>query len=1645
MPDTAQGIPLDRVVAVVATLADGREQVGSGYLAGGRIVLTAEHCTRDKLRADDPRRPLRVYRATDRTSVDVVNVDACPALDVAVLYLAEAAPWPAGLSSPGYARVDRMHAGMLAGCQAIGYPEWQRDPQKGTRDHAELHGIIYQTDEAESGRLLMREPRISPGGIDAARAAGDDPQGAATPWGGLSGALVFYHGDAIGIVVEHHPRQGDSALRAIAFDTFARRALTDSEAAQIATALGLPAEEAMPYAVSSPEAPGVRTPGGLPVRRQAPPPSPPGTAVPRPRLAAAALSALRDGPSPLVALVGPGGFGKSVLAMQVAAQVDAQAESAGAEAWCPGGTVWLDIGQDPNLTRLLSECLAALTGVPGAGQSPEKLAGDLGVVLAGRRCLLVLDDVWPARRGQADVVDVVISRIANVPRLVTTRSAALLADAPGALPPIEVSEMSPDEAADVLAAAIPGQASEQDTTQLREFAQRLGYWPLLLHLAEGYLRQRVHRGAALRQALGDLADRYERKGVIAFDARDPVKRADAVAETVEASLGLLGPEERGRYRDLAVFPTGQSVPIHVIAGWWAPALDRDETEDLLTCLANYALLTLDWRTETVRLHDVLGTYLLPRDPEQVAALHRRLVENWGDPMEQDGYRTRWYAYHLDLAGESDRLYALITPAWQDHVLAVTGALSDVQDDVRRAAAHAARRHDLPQELRCWLIATSIVEYAETVPGPLLPVLTWLGEVNRALGYATLNQTSQGGLAMTDVVAVLARKDPGQALAVAEQMDDPMFRARALADVAGVLARTDIDRAVAIADQINDGTSIGLIRTRALAHVAAVVAGTDADRALAIADRIDSPDGQADALIGIAVKLAATDLDRALAIAGQFGVDWREDRALGRIAAALADQPSQALVAARGIGDPAAKARALTGVAAVLAKTDPGRADELGDEALAACDDIADAAAKTEALAGIGAVLAGRASAMASRAMAAADGIDDAKEKAKALIGIAGAVGGTAPDQALAAAARIDDPVAKAMALTGIAAALAAIDPGRCRQLAGQVLDLADTIDDPEGQARLQTDLAVALASTSPDQALVIAGQIGGPGNDRNLYDIVCAMARTDPDQALVIARRIESSWFKARAIAVVAATLVDTDPNRFGALAAEALAAARQLEPSWYQAWVFGAFATSVAGTDLDLALDAANRIDDREHEDQVLGNIAVELAERDADLASATAGRIGNPVSKAMALEGIAVTLAGRDPDLALATAARVDVRVREETLAGIVGALAETDPDRAVAIAEQIDDDDPWRKAQALAWVAAVLPATERERAGALVDRALELASHIDIDIPVYKAEALTGIAAALADVDPGRAGGLVGQVAEAADQIDPENRAQALADITTALAGHAHQLAGPVVDAAERIDDHDRKAEALIAIGSVLAEADPGRAAELVSQALDASDHPQLLAAAAVALARVDPGRAAPLLERILAAADHIPVPVQKEWALTVIANPLARHDPELAVATAERIADPEYRAQAFAHIAAVLSARDPRRARELTDHAAAAADQVDPGSRGQAFVDIAEILAHEDPRLALAAADRMDNLEAMARALARVATIRAERASDSGAAGCDGHLTGELLVRLRGIDPAFSKEAWWRLAQLAVILADSAPDRHDLVRAVLSAGW
>ena len=240
MPSGGSSVRVDRVVAVVATLRDGQEQLGSGYLVTGRLVLTAEHCTGNKV-TGEPAARLRVVRASDGAEAQVVGVVPDRGLDVAVLRLANDTPWNTGLQPPAFARVDQSHSGMLDNCAGIGFPLFQRDPAQRTRHTAEFHGTVYQTDERESGHLLMREPLIRLGLVtdpEDETLSGRAEQGP-SPWGGLSGALMFYRGRAIGVVVEHHPRQGDNALLTIGFERIAA-------SVQIRQCLGLPSPDGLP-------------------------------------------------------------------------------------------------------------------------------------------------------------------------------------------------------------------------------------------------------------------------------------------------------------------------------------------------------------------------------------------------------------------------------------------------------------------------------------------------------------------------------------------------------------------------------------------------------------------------------------------------------------------------------------------------------------------------------------------------------------------------------------------------------------------------------------------------------------------------------------------------------------------------------------------------------------------------------------------------------------------------------------------------------------------------------------------------------------------------------------------------------------------------------------------------------------------------------------------------------------------------------------------------------------------------------------------------------------------------------------------------------------------------------------------------------
>ncbi len=1307
----------DRAVEVLrnaGTEKDPDWSVGSGYLIGGRLVLTAAHnvgageCLVRTV--DGSEHPAVVRRRGEEVR-----------LDLAVLELT-------GKDTPDfgegvrYAMVSREQAERLERCTGLGFPRFKEDttrprPQSGKalRNIEQLDGEIPTAAGALASLLTFRvtaRPREHPlpSGVE---------EFGGSPWQGVSGTVVFARDESfgervVGVVTEHHLAEGSSALTLVPIGAIAVSGVLPAEERRAWwDLLGVPDPAALP------ELPGLSS------RRRPHPPAPPRGAVARAELVAATLAALRDGPAPLVALTGGPGFGKSVLARLVAATADAPAGAGdGGESWCPGGVVWLDVGQDPDLSGLLAQRLTDLTGQPAGGGSVEQLASDLGEELAARRCLLVLDDVWSPRMGRDNVAGLLLTRTGNVPRLVTTRSATLLDTEPGGRR-IDVGELQPSEAAALLATALPAQPSESDITQLGEFARRLGQWPLLLGLAAAHLRRWVRDGVPLDQAVRELASRYAAKGATAFDARhadlldfrNPEQRNLAVAVAVEAGLGLLTEEDQARYRELAVFPPGQPIPVDVIADLWAPAgLDRFGTDDLLGMLADLSLLSVDLRTGEVRVHDLLHHYLTQADPQQRAVLHGRLLRSWGDPLRlMDEYRIRWYAYHLDNADDSNRLYGLITPAWRDHVLAVTGALSDVVSDTVCTAEHAARQHNLSEELRCRLIATTLANRAQAVPRELLVALARLGKLDRALGYANLLPFPERDGSLTAIATALAHTEPDHALGIADRINNVEAKARALAGIAAALAGTDPDRALDIADSINDAEA----KARALAGIAAALAGTDPDRALDIADSINDAEAKARALAGIAAALAGTDPDRALDIADCIDV-------------------------------PRFKVRAL--IAAALAGADFNRAVDL----VGRMNNFGAIIARRRIIFLVGDEL--------SQALASALGLPpDLTERA---VGeVARRFSAADINQAL----DTDGHEFRAWERCSIAVALAATDPD-C------ALDIADRIDDRGYKAQVLSDIAVALARTDRDranrlidQAIALVGRIDA-GPDAQfakawaLASSAAAVADDDLARALDIADRIKIPQFKARALARIAAALVVLDPGRASRLTDHALTVARSIQKPHDEARTLADIAAALAPADPDRALDIANSIDARWRA-QAFAYVAGALAPANPDRALEVANRIGpqkgaglenyplnqyNLIYKTQALARIAVALANSDLDRAnrlidqivAVTDIGFNLYSREAAaheLADVATALAGTFPDHASRLSEKalkgtemhasIFGPDDENAARALASIAAARASINPDHASRLAKQAL--ASLDDIHDSYYKAQALSNIA--------------------------------------------------------------------------------------------------------------------------------------------------------------------------------------------------------------------------------------------------------------------------------------------------------------------------
>jgi hypothetical protein len=398
-------------------------------------------------------------------------------------------------------------------------------------------------------------------------------------------------------------------------------------------------------------------------------PEPPADFVQRPSefnaLKKRLLDAKGDAVAITAALRGAGGYGKTTLAKALAHDPDIQ------DAYFDG-ILWATLGEKPeSLLLIISDLIARLTGTQPGLNTINAAASALGEALGDRRVLLVVDDVW-----REQYLACFLQGGTGATRLITTRNDSTL---PTHAVRQSLDAMRDSEAVELIAKGLPAPSTQR--RELTALAARLGEWPLLLKLVNGFLRDRVLKlSQSLPSAIAAANQRLDEKGFTVFDARNEIERTKAVALTIGVSLELLDRAGRDRFVELGIFPEDAHIPIGIVEHLWRDHLDKIETEDLLSQFYGLSLLLgLDLDHRTLQVHDTIRHFLRGQTGTKGLVTQQRCLLQALNEIrapDQDASSRQYYylhlPYHLAEANERQKLDSLLLdPSWLDAKLVAT--------------------------------------------------------------------------------------------------------------------------------------------------------------------------------------------------------------------------------------------------------------------------------------------------------------------------------------------------------------------------------------------------------------------------------------------------------------------------------------------------------------------------------------------------------------------------------------------------------------------------------------------------------------------------------------------------------------------------------------------------------------------------------------------------------------------------------------------------------------------------------------------------------------------------------------------------------------------------------------------------------------
>lgn len=391
---------------------------------------------------------------------------------------------------------------------------------------------------------------------------------------------------------------------------------------------------------------------------------------------------LGDGPDRVVTLTGPGGIGKTRLAVQVATQL---------LPWLPDGAIFVPLASVTDPAVLLSTIAAAL-GEPGSAGGEGDTRDRLIAALSQRSPLIVLDNLEHLADA-AVLLAPVIRRTPGTRWLITSRSPLdLTAETVVSLAPLALPDTHGEPARDAPSLrlfvsrardAVPSfELTDANTPAIVEICHRLQGLPLALELAAARIRSLGPETMTriLQRPSGSL-------DLLQGDADEGSdRRHQTIRRTLLWSCSLLDPGPAALFRQLSVFPG--SFTLEAAEAVASPAAGST-LEGLDTLVRSSLILHLPSEDGSSR-YDML---------QPVRELAREQLTSAGERDETDRRLIVWARTFMQ-----ERRTAWVTSTIDDWMASVQAEV----ENVRAAALLALARDEIEDALR--LVSLTLWQY-----------------------------------------------------------------------------------------------------------------------------------------------------------------------------------------------------------------------------------------------------------------------------------------------------------------------------------------------------------------------------------------------------------------------------------------------------------------------------------------------------------------------------------------------------------------------------------------------------------------------------------------------------------------------------------------------------------------------------------------------------------------------------------------------------------------------------------------------------------------------------------------------------------------------------------------------------------------------